>query len=37
QVIRQLQNNIEKMLTKVHTGQKVTALYLAMQDVLRKV
>ncbi|XP_009481844.1 coiled-coil domain-containing protein 183 [Pelecanus crispus] len=36
QVIRQLQNNIEKMLTKVHTGQKVTALYLAMQDVLRK-
>ncbi|XP_009643268.1 coiled-coil domain-containing protein 183 [Egretta garzetta] len=36
QVIRQLENNIEKMLTKVHAGQKVTALYLAVRDVLRK-
>ncbi|KAM9272431.1 coiled-coil domain-containing protein 183 [Morus bassanus] len=36
QVIRQLENNIEKMLTKVHTGQKVTSLYLAVRDVLRK-
>ncbi|XP_059685478.1 coiled-coil domain-containing protein 183 [Gavia stellata] len=36
QVIRQLENNIEKMLTKVHTGQKVTALYLEVRDVLRK-
>ncbi|KAM6136959.1 coiled-coil domain-containing protein 183 [Pterocles gutturalis] len=35
-VIRQLQNSIEKMLTKVHAGQKVTALYLAVRDVLRK-
>ncbi|KAM9615552.1 coiled-coil domain-containing protein 183 [Morphnus guianensis] len=37
QVVHQLQNNIEKMLTKVHAGQKVTALYLAVRDVLRKV
>lgn len=37
QVIRQLENNIEKMLTKVRTGQRVTALYLAVRDVLRKV
>ncbi|KAM6134745.1 coiled-coil domain-containing protein 183-like [Pterocles gutturalis] len=36
QVIRQLQNSIEKMLMKVHAGQKVTALYLAVRDVLRK-
>ncbi|XP_064323976.1 coiled-coil domain-containing protein 183 isoform X1 [Phalacrocorax carbo] len=36
QVIRQLENNIEKMLTKVHAGQKVTSLYLAVRDVLRK-
>ncbi|KAK4812361.1 hypothetical protein QYF61_018811 [Mycteria americana] len=36
QVIRQLENNIEKMLTKVHAGQKVTALYLAVRNVLRK-
>ncbi|XP_040441547.1 coiled-coil domain-containing protein 183-like [Falco naumanni] len=36
QAIRQLEKNIEKMLLKVHTGQKVTALYLAVRDVLRK-
>ncbi|KAM6118601.1 coiled-coil domain-containing protein 183 [Phoenicopterus ruber ruber] len=36
QMIRQLENNIEKMLTKVRSGQKVTALYLLVQDVLRK-
>ncbi|XP_050765139.1 coiled-coil domain-containing protein 183 [Gymnogyps californianus] len=36
QVVRQLENNIAKMLTKVHAGQKVTALYLAVRDVLRK-
>ncbi|XP_074016980.1 coiled-coil domain-containing protein 183 [Numenius arquata] len=36
QVIRQLENNIDKMLTKVRAGQRVTALYLAVRDVLRK-
>ncbi|KAM6337883.1 coiled-coil domain-containing protein 183-like isoform 2-T2 [Alca torda] len=36
QVIRQLENSVEKMLTKVHAGQKVTTLYLAVRDVLRK-
>ncbi|XP_009274718.1 PREDICTED: coiled-coil domain-containing protein 183 [Aptenodytes forsteri] len=36
QVIRQLENSTEKMLMKVHAGQKVTALYLAVRDVLRK-
>ncbi|XP_075025130.1 coiled-coil domain-containing protein 183 [Calonectris borealis] len=36
QEIRQLENNIEKMLTKVHAGQKVTTLYLAVRDVLKK-
>ncbi|XP_040389055.1 coiled-coil domain-containing protein 183 isoform X2 [Cygnus olor] len=36
QVIRQLENSIEKMLLKVHTGQKVTLLYLAVRDVLKK-
>ncbi|KAM8797332.1 coiled-coil domain-containing protein 183 [Eudromia elegans] len=36
QVIRQLENNIEKTLMKVRTGQKVTTLYLAVRDVLRK-
>ncbi|XP_056182713.1 uncharacterized protein LOC130143842 [Falco biarmicus] len=37
QAICQLEKNIEKVLLKVHTGQKVTALYLAVRDVLRKV
>ena len=37
QVVRQLENSIEKMLMKVHAGQKVTALYLEVRDVLRKV
>uniref|UniRef100_A0A8B9NGB7 Uncharacterized protein n=1 Tax=Accipiter nisus TaxID=211598 RepID=A0A8B9NGB7_9AVES len=37
QAVRRLENNIEKMLTKVCAGQKVTALYLAVRDVLRKV
>ncbi|KAM6082405.1 coiled-coil domain-containing protein 183-like [Chlamydotis macqueenii] len=36
QAICQLENNIEKMFTAVHTGQTVTALYLAVRDVLRK-
>uniref|UniRef100_A0A8B9QIM7 Uncharacterized protein n=1 Tax=Apteryx owenii TaxID=8824 RepID=A0A8B9QIM7_APTOW len=36
QVIRQLENNIEKTLMKVHTGQKVTTLYLAVRDALKK-
>ncbi|XP_074451415.1 coiled-coil domain-containing protein 183-like [Larus michahellis] len=36
QVIRQLENNIEKMLMKVHAGQKVTTLYLAVRNVLKK-
>ncbi|XP_029883926.1 coiled-coil domain-containing protein 183 [Aquila chrysaetos chrysaetos] len=36
QAVHRLENNIEKMLTKVHAGQKVTALYLAVRDVLRK-
>uniref|UniRef100_A0A8C7E9Q4 Uncharacterized protein n=1 Tax=Nothoprocta perdicaria TaxID=30464 RepID=A0A8C7E9Q4_NOTPE len=37
QMIRQLENNIEKTLMKVRTGQKVTTLYLAVRDVLKKV
>nr|XP_009676504.1 PREDICTED: coiled-coil domain-containing protein 183 [Struthio camelus australis] len=36
QVIRQLENNIEKTLMKVRTGQNVTTLYLALRDVLKK-
>ncbi|XP_025905938.1 coiled-coil domain-containing protein 183 [Nothoprocta perdicaria] len=36
QMIRQLENNIEKTLMKVRTGQKVTTLYLAVRDVLKK-
>ncbi|XP_030330589.1 coiled-coil domain-containing protein 183-like [Strigops habroptila] len=36
QVVRTLENNIEKMQTKVHTGQKVAALYLVVRDALRK-
>ena len=37
QAVRQLENSIEKMLIKVHAGHKVTALYLAVGDVPRKV
>lgn len=37
QMIRQLENNIEKMHMKIHAGQKVTALYLALRDVLKRV
>lgn len=37
QVVRTLENNIEKMQTKVRAGQKVTALYLLVRDALRKV
>lgn len=37
QAVHRLENNIEKMLTKVRAGQKVTTLYLAVRDVLRKV
>ncbi|KAM6048627.1 coiled-coil domain-containing protein 183-like [Theristicus caerulescens] len=36
QRIHQLDNNIEKMLVKVHAGQKVTTQYLVVRDVLRK-
>ncbi|XP_015736293.1 coiled-coil domain-containing protein 183 [Coturnix japonica] len=36
QTIRQLENNIEKMYMKIHAGQKVTVLYLALRDVLKK-
>ncbi|XP_052544792.1 coiled-coil domain-containing protein 183 isoform X6 [Tympanuchus pallidicinctus] len=36
QMIRQLENNIEKMHMKIHAGQKVTTLYLALRDVLKK-
>ncbi|XP_049658404.1 coiled-coil domain-containing protein 183 [Accipiter gentilis] len=36
QAVHRLENNIEKMLTKVRAGQKVTTLYLAVRDVLRK-
>ncbi|XP_028942721.1 LOW QUALITY PROTEIN: coiled-coil domain-containing protein 183 [Antrostomus carolinensis] len=36
QTIRQLENNIEKMITKVHAGQKVTTLYLVVRDALRE-
>ncbi|XP_072209330.1 coiled-coil domain-containing protein 183-like [Excalfactoria chinensis] len=36
QTIRQLENNIEKMHMKIHAGQKVTVLYLALRDVLKK-
>ncbi|XP_057256220.1 coiled-coil domain-containing protein 183-like [Pezoporus wallicus] len=37
QVVRTLEGNIEKMQTKVRAGQKVTALYVAVRDALRKV
>ncbi|POI23156.1 hypothetical protein CIB84_013095 [Bambusicola thoracicus] len=36
QRIRQLENSIEKMQVKIHAGQKVTALYLALRDVLKR-
>ncbi|XP_061205237.1 coiled-coil domain-containing protein 183-like [Neopsephotus bourkii] len=36
QVIRALQNSIDKMHTKIHAGQKVTALYVVVRDALRK-
>ncbi|KAM6315506.1 coiled-coil domain-containing protein 183 [Podargus strigoides] len=35
-VVSHLEKSIEKMLTKVCTGQKMTALYLVMRDALRK-
>lgn len=37
QTIRQLGNDIEKMLLKVHSGEIVTKLYLQLQEVLKKV
>ncbi|XP_021271099.1 coiled-coil domain-containing protein 183 [Numida meleagris] len=36
QTIRQLENNIEKMHMKIHAGQKVTALYQGLRDVLKR-
>ncbi|XP_064022829.1 coiled-coil domain-containing protein 183 [Pogoniulus pusillus] len=36
QVIRQVENDIEKMLVKGRAGEKVTTLYLGVWDVLRK-
>ncbi|KAJ7417956.1 coiled-coil domain-containing protein 183 [Willisornis vidua] len=35
QAIRQLGNDIEKMLMKIHIGQRVTNLYLQVQDMLK--
>ncbi|XP_044848868.1 coiled-coil domain-containing protein 183 isoform X2 [Mauremys mutica] len=35
QVIRQLENNIEKMLVKIRTGEKIYYLYLKMVDFLK--
>uniref|UniRef100_A0A8C3XLI7 Uncharacterized protein n=1 Tax=Chelydra serpentina TaxID=8475 RepID=A0A8C3XLI7_CHESE len=37
QVIRQLENNIEKMLMKIRTGEKIYYLYLKMVDFLKDV
>lgn len=37
QTIRQLGNDIEKMLMKIHSGEIVTKLYLRLQEVLKKV
>ncbi|KFW82586.1 hypothetical protein N305_12225, partial [Manacus vitellinus] len=37
QAIRQLGNDIEKMLMKIQTGQRVTSMYLQVQDIMRKV
>ncbi|XP_063258431.1 coiled-coil domain-containing protein 183 isoform X2 [Prinia subflava] len=36
QIIRQLGNDIEKMLMKIHSGEVVTRLYLQLQEVLRR-
>ncbi|XP_064250798.1 coiled-coil domain-containing protein 183 [Passer domesticus] len=36
QTIRQLGNDIEKMLLKIHSGEIVTNLYLRLQEVLRR-
>ncbi|XP_017679560.1 PREDICTED: coiled-coil domain-containing protein 183 isoform X1 [Lepidothrix coronata] len=36
QAIRQLGNDIEKMLMKIQTGQRVTSMYLQVQDIMRK-
>ncbi|XP_077045020.1 uncharacterized protein LOC129129417 [Agelaius phoeniceus] len=36
QTIRQLGNDIEKMLMKIHSGEIVTSLYLRLQEVLRR-
>ncbi|XP_071303624.1 coiled-coil domain-containing protein 183-like [Agelaius tricolor] len=36
QTIRQLGNDIEKMLMKIHSGEIVTNLYLRLQEVLRR-
>ncbi|OXB52230.1 hypothetical protein ASZ78_001192, partial [Callipepla squamata] len=35
QRIRQLENSVEKTRLKIHAGQKVTALYLALRDALK--
>lgn len=37
QTIRQLGNDIEKMLMKIHSGEIVTNLYMRLQEVLRRV
>lgn len=37
QTIRQLGNDIEKMLMKIHSGEIVTKLYLQLQEVLKRV
>ncbi|XP_068272061.1 coiled-coil domain-containing protein 183-like [Nyctibius grandis] len=36
QAVRQLQNETDKVFTKIRAGQKVTRLYLAIREVLRK-
>ncbi|XP_029817091.1 coiled-coil domain-containing protein 183 [Manacus vitellinus] len=36
EAIRQLGNDIEKMLMKIQTGQRVTSMYLQVQDIMRK-
>ncbi|XP_010153226.1 PREDICTED: coiled-coil domain-containing protein 183-like, partial [Eurypyga helias] len=36
QMVRRLEKSIAKMLAKVQAGERVTALYLALQDALRK-
>lgn len=37
QIIRQLENNIEKMMMKINTGEKIYYLYLKMMDFLKDV